>query len=460
MSSKLVLVVDDEESVRQFLYDVLTDAAYRVETAVDGQECLDKLVKLKPDVLVTDIRMPEKDGLSLLEQIKSLGITTPVILMTAFGTTEVAIKAMKLGAFDYIVKPFDLDELLNLVQRAAEQTETVAAFRPHDQAAEPGVVNLIGNSPAMQAVYKDIGRVADSNATVLIQGESGTGKELVARAIHNNSSRRHKPFIKINCANLPDSLLESELFGYEKGAFTGAGASKVGKFELAHEGTIFFDEIGEISLATQAKLLRAIQEKEFDRVGGTATIKVDVRILAATNRKLKQSVLEGDFREDLFFRLNVVNIVIPPLRERKEDIPLLVAHFLAKYNKEFNRQVKGFSTAATQMLMAYDWPGNVRELENVVERAVIMARGSVIVPEDIALAGRQEKTDVVQANRSNLSLKQIVADVERQTILQALTENNWCRTTAARVLGINRRTLYAKMKELGIEGGQKIPNGE
>ncbi|SHE75172.1 sigma-54-dependent transcriptional regulator [Desulforamulus putei] len=453
MAQKLVLVVDDEESVRQFLYDVLTDANYRVETAVDGRECLEKLMKLKPDVLVTDIRMPEKDGFSLLEQVKSSGLNTPVILMTAFGTTEVAIRAMKLGAFDYIVKPFDLDEFLNLVQRAAAQTETVAAFRPEDQAAEPGAVNIIGNSPAMQAVYKDIGRVADSNATVLIQGESGTGKELVARAIHYNSSRRNKPFIKINCANLPDSLLESELFGYEKGAFTGASSSKVGKFELAHEGTIFFDEIGEISLATQAKLLRAIQEKEFDRVGGTATIKVDVRILAATNRKLKQSVMEGGFREDLFFRLNVVNIVIPPLRERKEDIPLLVAHFLSKYNKEFNRQVKGFSEEATKMLMSYDWPGNVRELENVVERAVIMARGSVIVPEDIELAGEEKKQTFMPGNpgEQNLPLKQIVADVERQAILRALEENNWCRTTAARALGINRRSLYAKMKELGIE---------
>ncbi|MEW6066433.1 acetoacetate metabolism regulatory protein AtoC [Desulforamulus profundi] len=453
MAKKLVLVVDDEESVRQFLYDVLTDENYRVETAVDGRECLEKLMKLKPDVLVTDIRMPEKDGFSLLEQIKSAGLNTPVILMTAFGTTEVAIRATKLGAFDYIVKPFDLDEFLSLVQRAAAQTETVATFQPQDQIDEPGGINMIGSSPAMQAVYKDIGRVADSNATVLIQGESGTGKELVARAIHYNSSRRNKPFIKINCANLPDSLLESELFGYEKGAFTGASSSKVGKFEVAHEGTIFFDEIGEISLATQAKLLRAIQEKEFDRVGGTTTIKVDVRILAATNRKLKQSVMEGGFREDLFFRLNVINIVIPPLRERREDIPLLVAHFLAKYNKEFNRQVRGFSEGATKLLMSYDWPGNVRELENVVERAIIMARGSIIVPEDIEIATAEKKQlfDPGSPGEQNLPLKQIVADVERQVILRALEENNWCRTTAAKALGINRRSLYAKIKELGIE---------
>lgn len=453
MKKKRVLVVDDEESVRQFLDDVLTDANYQVETAVNGEECLEKLLSLKPDVLITDIRMPVKDGFLLLEQIKASGLNTPVILMTAFGTTEAAIKAMKLGAFDYIVKPFDLDEFLSLLQRALSQSETVAAFQPEEQKGIESQINIIGNSIAMQSVYKDIGRVADSNATVLIQGESGTGKELVARTIHYNSSRRNKPFIKINCANLPDSLLESELFGYEKGAFTGATTSKAGKFELAHEGTIFFDEIGEISLATQAKLLRAIQEKEFDRVGGVTTKKVDVRILAATNRKLKQSVKEGDFREDLFFRLNVINIVIPPLRERKEDIPQLVSYFLGKYTREFNRQIKGFSETATKLLMDYDWPGNVRELENIVERAVIMSRGSIILPDDIELNSIDQKQsiDLKEISEKNLPLKQIVADVERQVILKALQENNWCRTTAAKSLGINRRSLYAKIKELEIE---------
>lgn len=451
MSQKLVLVVDDEESVRQFLYDVLTDENYRVETAVNGEECLDKIKRLKPDVLLTDIRMPELDGITLLERIKEWQLNMPVILMTAFGTTDVAIQAMKLGAFDYIVKPFNLEHFLNLVRRAVVQSETEAAFQPDQQSESDGAINIIGNSPAMQKVYKDIGRVADSSATVLIQGESGTGKELVARAIHYNSSRRHKPFIKINCANLPDNLLESELFGYEKGAFTGATQAKQGKFELAHQGTIFFDEIGEISLSTQAKLLRAIQEREFDRVGGTQTIKVDVRILAATNRELSRSVKEGEFREDLFFRLNVVNLVLPPLRERKEDIPLLVAHFLAKYNKEFNRQVKGFSPDATKLLLNYDWPGNVRELANVCERAVIMAGGTVILPEDIEEILTPPKSVYADPGEQNLPLKQIVADVERQVILKVLQEHNWCRTTAARVLGISRRSLYAKIKELGLE---------
>lgn len=453
MTQKLVLVVDDEESVRQFLYDVLTDQGYRVETAANGVECSSKLKQCKPDVLVTDIRMPEKDGFSLMEEIKATGLTTPVILMTAFGTTDVAIRAMKLGAFDYIIKPFNLDEFIQLIRRAVTQTESAAAFQPGKQNESNSEVNIIGNSPAMQVLYKDIGRVADSSATVLIQGESGTGKELVARAIHYNSSRRNKPFIKINCANLPDSLLESELFGYERGAFTGATAQKQGKFELAHKGTIFFDEIGEITLATQAKLLRAIQEKEFDRVGGTETIKVDVRILAATNRKLELSIKDGGFREDLFFRLNVVNLFIPPLRERKEDIPTLVAHFLAKYNKEFNRQVKGFSEQATTLLMKYDWPGNVRELENVCERAIIMARGTVIIPEDIVLCvgDKNKAPGFLNQSEQNLPLKQIVADVERQVILKALQDNNWCRTSAAKALGINRRSLYAKIKELGLE---------
>ncbi|GAB6181595.1 acetoacetate metabolism transcriptional regulator AtoC [Desulfotomaculum defluvii] len=453
MTQKIVLVVDDEESVRQFLYDVLTEENYQVDTAVNGQQCQEKLMNLKPDVLITDIRMPEKDGFALLDYIKSTGLNTPVILMTAFGTTDVAIKAMKLGAFDYIVKPFDLDEFLNLVQRAVAQSDTIASFPQVLESVSTNGVNIIGNSVGMRQVYKDIGRVADSNATVLIQGESGTGKELVARAIHYNSSRRDKAFIKINCANLPDSLLESELFGYEKGAFTGANSYKIGKFELAHEGTIFFDEIGEISLSTQAKLLRAIQEKEFDRVGGTKTIQVDVRIIAATNRKLKQSVLEGEFREDLFFRLNVVNIEIPPLRERKEDLLPLIAHFLAKYNREFNKDVKGFSTEAVKLLKDYDWPGNVRELENLIERSIIMARGSIIIPEDIQLGTAEKKilTESVCITDLNLPLKQIVADVERRIIIKALEENNWCRTTTAKVLGINRRSLYAKMKELGIE---------
>ncbi|MEG6523592.1 sigma-54-dependent transcriptional regulator [Desulfotomaculum sp. 1211_IL3151] len=453
MSLKRVLVVDDEESVRQFLFDVLTDEKYLVDTAIDGLQCQEKLLQFKPDVLITDIRMPEKDGFALLEYIKSSGLNTPVILMTAFGTTDVAIKAMKLGAFDYIVKPFDLDEFLGLVQRAVAQSGTVASFPQTVEQVETNGVNIIGNSPGMRQVYKDIGRVADSNVTVLIQGESGTGKELVARSVHYNSSRRNKPFIKINCANLPDSLLESELFGYEKGAFTGASSYKVGKFELAHEGTVFFDEIGEISLSTQAKLLRAIQEKEFDRVGGTKTIKVDVRIVAATNRKLKQSVLEGEFREDLFFRLNVVNIEIPPLRERKEDILPLVAYFLAKYNKEFNKDIKGFSNETIELLKNYDWPGNVRELENLIERSIVMARGTIIVPEDIQLGAPEKKipTDKVYINDLNLPLKQIVADVERKIIIKTLGENNWCRTTAAKALGINRRSLYAKMKELEIE---------
>ncbi|AEG60942.1 sigma-54-dependent transcriptional regulator [Desulforamulus ruminis] len=452
MTQKRILVVDDEEGVRQFLYDVLTHEGYRVETAVNGEECSVKLQQYKPDVVITDIRMPEKDGFSLLQEIKSTGLNTPVILMTAFGTTDVAIQAMKLGAFDYIIKPFNLDEMIQLVRRAVMQIDSVAAF-PGDTGKNHSEVNIIGSSPVMQALYKDIGRVADSRATVLIQGESGTGKELVARAIHYNSSRRNKPFIKINCANLPDNLLESELFGYERGAFTGATSKKQGKFELAHHGTIFFDEIGEISLSTQAKLLRAIQEKEFDRIGGTETIKVDVRILAATNRKLELSVKEGGFREDLFFRLNVVNLFIPPLRERKEDIPSLVAHFLTKYNQEFNRQVKGFSEEATRMLMKYEWPGNVRELENLCERAVIMTRGTIIVPEDIEFTVGEKKAAPLFMNRSeqNLPLKQIVADVERQVILKALQDNNWCRSSAAKSLGINRRSLYAKIKELGLE---------
>ncbi|SHF72467.1 two-component system, NtrC family, response regulator AtoC [Desulfofundulus australicus DSM 11792] len=434
----LVLVVDDEESVCEFLAEVLEDAGYSVQTAQDGRRALELVSQSSPDVVLLDIRMPELDGMVVMDRIKQMDDRLPVILMTAFGTTEMAIQAMKAGAFDYIIKPFNLDELVLTVKKAVtmrELAKEVEALR-EGRVQEPlPMETMIGQSPAMQAVYKNIGRVAASNVTVLIQGESGTGKELVARAIHNNSSRRDGPFVKINCAAIPENLMESELFGHEKGAFTGAGARKPGKFELAHRGTIFLDEIGELSLATQAKLLRVLQEKEFERVGGTEIIRVDVRILAATNKNLEECVQEGTFREDLYFRLKVVTIWVPPLRERMEDVPLLARAFLQKYSREQNKNVTDFSPEAMALLMQYDWPGNVRELKNVCEQAVVMTRGPVILPEDLPptlhFPQNNFKDDLF---KPGMTLKEIVANVERRVILKALQEHNWNRTATARAL--------------------------
>jgi two-component system response regulator AtoC len=448
-----VLVVDDEESVRQMLKDILEDNGHRVLLAENGRDALVKIETGHPDAVLLDIRMPEMDGLAVLDIVRNKGNNVPIILMTAFGTTEMAIQAMQMGAYDYIIKPFNIDELLLTVKKAVTMQDLsaeVAALR-EELSQNQGESSLVGRSSRMQALYKDIGRVADRNVTVLILGESGTGKELVSLAIHRNSSRRDRPFVKINCATIPENLLESELFGHEKGAFTGADRRKPGKFELANRGTILLDEIGEISLSTQAKLLRVLQEKEFERVGGTETIQVDVRILAATNKDLSRLVKEGGFREDLYFRLNVVTITIPPLRERKDDIPILANHFIQKFGAEFNKVVTGFSQEAMELLCGYDWPGNIRELRNACQRAVVMAVGPVILPDDIPFSV-QARTQGIEtpAYSPGMTLKEIVADVERQVILKVLKENNWNRGATAEALGMNRRSLYAKMKEYGL----------
>lgn len=448
-----VLVVDDEESVRQMLKDVLEDDGHQVMLAENGREALEKITVRHPDAVLLDIRMPEIDGLAVLDIVRREGSTVPIILMTAFGITDMAIQAIQTGAYDYIIKPFNIDELLLTVKKAVNMQDLVtevAALRD-ELAQNQGDSLLIGTSPRMQALYKDIGRVADRNVTVLILGESGTGKELVSWAIHRNSSRRDRPFIKINCATIPENLLESELFGHEKGAFTGADRRKPGKFELANRGTILLDEIGEISLSTQAKLLRVLQEKEFERVGGTETIKVDVRILAATNKDLARLAREGGFREDLYFRLNVVTMTVPPLRERREDIPLLANHFVQKFSGEFNKQITGFSQEAMDLLCSYEWPGNVRELKNACQRAVVMATAQVILPDDIPFSVQAGTHGVeTPVYTPGMTLKEIVADVERQVILKVLRENNWNRSATAEALGINRRSLYAKMKEYGL----------
>ncbi|MHB1043804.1 MAG: sigma-54-dependent transcriptional regulator [Eubacteriales bacterium] len=448
-----VLVVDDEESVRQMLKDVLEADGHKVILAQDGRSALSKIDTTDPDAVLLDIRMPEIDGMAVLDIVRGKGNNVPIILMTAFGTTDMAIQAMQMGAYDYVIKPFNIDELLLTVKKAVVMQDLVAEVTSlrEELAHNQNESMLLGQSPRMQALYKDIGRVADRNVTVLILGESGTGKELVSWAIHRNSSRRDRPFVKINCATIPENLLESELFGHEKGSFTSADRRKQGKFELANRGTILLDEIGEISMSTQVKLLRVLQEKEFERVGGTETLKVDVRILAATNKDLARLVKEGGFREDLFFRLNVVSIWVPPLRERREDIPFLANHFVQKFRGEFNKQITGFSQEAMDLLCRYDWPGNVRELKNACQRAVVMSTGQVILPDDIPFSVQARNQGVETPEYSpGMTLKEIVSDVERQVILKVLQENNWNRSTTAEALGINRRSLYAKMKEYGL----------
>ncbi|MCL5935588.1 MAG: sigma-54 dependent transcriptional regulator, partial [Firmicutes bacterium] len=376
----------------------------------------------------------------------------PVILMTAYGSTEVPIQAMKLGAFEYIVKPFKLNDLFLIINKASavqRLNSEVAALRKELGQCDPPSA-MIGQSVIMQEVYKTIGRVARTDVTVLIQGESGTGKELVARAIHQNSDRQNQPFIKINCAAIPENLLETELFGHEKGAFTGAGIRRLGKFEIASRGTIFLDEIGEMSMSIQAKILRVLQDREFERIGGNQTQKADVRIVAATNKNLKEAIKEGFFREDLFFRLNVVNIWIPPLRDHMDDVPEMISYFLNKYSRQFNKKVQGVSKDALQKLMSYDWPGNIRELQNVCERAIVMATGLVITPEDLPynISAYKEGLDLTPRG---MSLREIMMDLERQVILNALRENNWNRTATAHRLGISRRSLYDKIKQLHLE---------
>jgi len=450
--SKLVLVVDDEQSVREALRDILEDNGYQVNSASNGREGLEMIDRLNPVAVLLDIRMPEMDGIKALEIINQRGSKVPVILMTAYGSTETTIEGMRLGAFDYLMKPLKVNEILDSLRKAAEIKEMLAQTR-HEDPNHPKVKSniMIGNSPIMQNIYKTIGRVSNSTATVLIRGDSGTGKELVAQAIHENSVRKGNKFVKINCASIPENLLESELFGHEKGAFTGAVAFKQGKFELAHKGTIFLDEIGEMSLTIQAKLLRVLQEREFERVGGTETIRINVRIVAATNKNLERSIEEGTFREDLYYRINVVEVLLPPLKERREDIPALINHIIKSCSHEYNKPINGFTREAQAILESYDWPGNIRELKNICVRAVLMSCGPLLTVDDLPLGLRKNSRRVEWLGEiQGDSLKEIVAEVEREVILKALEENNWNRSATAQALKVNRSSLYAKMKELGI----------
>jgi DNA-binding NtrC family response regulator len=456
LNKKRILVADDEPNIRRVLAAVFAREGYEVSAVQDGAEALRTLEGEEVHAIVADLRMPRMDGMALLKHVVAEYPHLPVVMITAHGTVDTAVEALKVGAFDYITKPFEQEELTAVIRKAIVQSAR-SREEVHLTGDERGRYDIIGRHPEMLNVYELIRKVADTPSTVLIQGESGTGKELIAKALHENSSRRHKPFIKINCAAIPKTLVESELFGYEKGAFTGAVASKPGRFELAHEGTLFLDEIAEIPPEMQVKLLRVLQEGEFERVGGLKTIRVDVRLVTATNRDLHEGIADGSFREDLFYRLNVVPIRLPPLRERQSDIPLLVEHFIAKFNTRLKKSVQGIEPAALERLIEYPWPGNIRELENVVERTVLFTEAGVVRVADLPAEVRG-KAAPAAAPATPGSLKETVreatARLERDLIQKALRETGGNVTQAAKRLRISRKSLQNKMKEFGLRDEQ------
>ena len=462
-----LLIVDDEPNIHYSFEKILPDDI-RIVSAHSAEEGISKLRTEQPDVVVMDVRMPGMDGLEALQKMRAVDGKVPVIMMTAFGTVNTAITAMKFGAFEYLLKPFDVKKMRQVIEKAVETSLRMRRVVqiPSDVAGGDGDGDMIvGSSEAMQDVYKLIGQVAEQNVTVLIRGESGTGKELVARAIYHHSRRSEKPFLEVNCAALPESLLESELFGYEKGAFTGANERKIGKFEQVKGGTLFLDEIGEMSLMTQAKVLRVIQYGDFTRVGGNEIVRSDVRLIVATNRILEDAIKQGKFREDLYYRLNVITIAIPPLRERREDVSDLVQYFIKKYSKEANKNIRGIDKKALKELVEYPWPGNVRQLENCIRRAVVLSKGFTISPEDLELETEfetaVEKQDVwevleklldeVTANRSDAQLWPVMEQLLIEKVLKKTRGN---QVQAARILGIHRNTLRNRIERYGLGRNQ------
>jgi DNA-binding NtrC family response regulator len=456
MERRRVLVVDDERGVRESLRMVLKER-YDVVCVASGREALD-LIDCQPpfDVALLDILMPGTDGLEVLEQIKQRAIPLSVIMLTATKTVKTAVTAMKLGAYDYVTKPFDVDELLLIVERAAQSialAREVDALRS-EVGMRYGFDNIISGSAKMQEVLRTVAMVAPLKTTALITGQSGTGKELIAKAIHYHSPRAGRPMVTINCAAIPDNLLESELFGHERGAFTDAYSKKLGQFELADHSTLFLDEIGEMNPSTQAKILRVIEQSEFTRIGGAQPVKVDVRLVAATNRDLHQGMRDGTFRSDLYYRLNVVSIHLPPLRDRRDDLGLLIRHFLRAKASALGVAEKSFTNEALDLLMQYSWPGNVRELENVIERTMVLSRGLVMTPEDLPhyLAARNGGSHPAQQSvlRGETRLSEAVDHFEQELIRNALAEAQNNQTRAAEILGTTRRILKYKMDKLGI----------
>ncbi|MHB1394012.1 MAG: sigma-54-dependent transcriptional regulator [Clostridia bacterium] len=451
MNKISILIVDDEQNVSQLLKKVLSKQGYVSYAAASAKEALEIVNTYHINIVITDIKMPDMSGIELLKEIKALDSSIAVILITAFATLETAVEALKMGARDYITKPFNLDEIYSAISR-------IVGNGNGELEADLLVVNeqaannyLTAKSAIMQNLLKLLNQVASSNATIILYGETGTGKEIASKTIHDLSGRKDKPFIKVNCAAIPEALLESELFGYEKGAFTGAATKKPGRFELAEGGSVFLDEIGDMPLSVQAKLLRVLQEREFERLGGTKTIKVDVRIIAATNKNLASLVKQGDFREDLYYRLNVVPIDIPTLRKRKEDIPTLVEHFLNKSSSISKNTLKKITDEAMQRLINYEWPGNIRELENIIERCVVVTAGNLItledLPECIAKCDVESADCLTKAN----TLDETVDNAEKSAIIKILQECCGNRTHASEKLGISRRSLHRKIIKYGIE---------
>lgn len=443
-----ILIVDDEQTIRETLSEVLDEEGFASEMAGSGQEALNKVNKRDYDLVITDLKMPHMDGLALMERIKQQTPETSVMIITAYASLESAIQALRLGAYDYIIKPLDFDDVILRIRRLMEhrELEDENKYLRREVREKFSFSNIIGESPRMKDIFRVIEKVAGTKGNVLISGKSGTGKELVARAIHYNSPRKNKPFVAINCGAIVENLMESELFGHKKGAFTGAVRDKVGYFKAADGGTLMLDEVGEIPLHLQVKLLRAIETGEFTPVGDTSPVKVDVRIIAATNRNLADAVEVGTFRDDLFYRLNVIGIELPPLSERKEDIPLLVNHFIEKYSKQLNRKIKGIDKETMNILMNYEWKGGIRELENVIERALILCENDTITRQDLP----PNLVQVETLPEKPAKLKEAVALFEREHLTQALKSTEGNKEKAAQILGISLSSLYRKIDELGV----------
>lgn len=443
-----ILVIDDEKNIREGLGAALELEGYSVMLAANGEEGLDLALHADIDLVITDLRMPGISGEEVLRRVCTETPGVPVIVLTGHGTVENAVEAMRSGAYDFLTKPLNLDRLSLLVKRALQNRELVLQHRELEREVEnrKSFEHIIGKSPIMQKVFEVVKRVSPTKASVLITGESGVGKELIASALHNLSGRADKPFIKVHCAALAETLLESELFGHEKGSFTGAIGRKRGRFELAHGGTIFLDEIGEINQAVQIKILRVLQEKRFERVGGEETIEVDVRVITATNRDLEKEIAAGRFREDLFYRLNVVCINVPPLRERKDDIPLMITSFIKEFAEENGKKIEGIDSKARAVLYGYDWPGNVRQLRNCIESAVVMTSGPIIMVDDLPPSIRSGD----ETQSLHIPVGVTMAEAEKQVILQTLAGQNGNKTRTAEVLGIGRKTLHRKLDEYGV----------
>ena len=451
MLGKRVLVIDDEENLRHYLQMVLGEAGYQVETAQDGKEALEKMQQHTLDIVLCDIRMPKMDGMAFLKEVKAKGLEGTIIMMSAYGTVDTAVEAMKIGAYDYVSKPFNADEIILTLKKAEERErlrEENIRLRQEVQ-RDFGIANIVAKSDVMLEIFDLIKKVAQYKSSVLITGESGTGKELVARAIHYNSDRKDNALISVNCGAIPENLLESELFGHVKGAFTDAIRSKKGLFEMAHQGTMFLDEVGELPVGLQVKLLRVLQDGEIRRVGDTTSAQVDVGIIAATAKDLAAEVKNNRFREDLYYRLNVLPIHLPPLRERREDIPPLVEHFIEMYNKKLGLRIKGASKKAMKRLHHYPWPGNVRELENIIERAMILTEKDTIDTEALSMPmhGEEETPSIP----SGLSIKKGALEMEIRLIKEALKKTGGNRLQAARLLEISHRALLYKLKDYGLE---------